>query len=79
MRRDQGDEPGQLLDLACGPAQASGIMLGVDPGPGQSRAVDHAVQQSRQAGQDRDVDPFERALELAVIDMAHGAALTMSA
>ena len=40
MRRDQGDEPAELLDLARGPAQAGRIILGVDPRPGQRRAVE---------------------------------------
>jgi hypothetical protein len=75
MRRDQGDEPGQLLDLARGLAQALRIILGVESGAGQRRAVDHVVEQPRQAGQDRDVDPVEGGFELAMVDMAHDSPL----
>jgi hypothetical protein len=79
MWRDQSDQPGELLDLARGPAQPRRIGLGVVAGAGERGTVDDAVEQAREAGQDRDVDPAERSLELAMIDMAHGAALTIAA
>src|SRR4051812_25526091 len=55
MRRDQCDEPGQLLDLAGGLAQAGRMILGIDARAGERGTLDHAVEQPRQAWQDRDV------------------------
>ncbi len=79
MRRDQADEAGQLIDLPCRLAQAARIAFGIDPGAGERGAVDYAVEQFRQARQDRLVDRIERAFELAMIDITHGSALAVRA
>ncbi len=75
-RADQGGQPAHL---ACRAPEALGIGVGIRARAGQCRALQHRIEQPRQIGQDRPVDPGERGLELAMIVDAHGAFLATGA
>ena len=69
--RHRADQCGQLRDLDGAVAERVGMVKRVMSRPRERRSFQHPVQQPREVGQDRLVDPVQRAGELAMVVKAH--------